>query len=138
MADLIGGARATRLRLPPEGAGALLLVTAERLPEWLALHPHGILDPPIQIPASRSARTWTRSSALVEIVRGRLTIEGPTTTRALAAQLGLTDRDVEDSLLALESEGVVLRGRFTRSATGDGSAPAANRRGDTLRRTAFN
>ena len=97
LADLIGGARATRLRLPAEVAGAPLLVAAERLPEWLALHPQGVLDPPIQIPASRSARTWTSASALVEIVRGRLTIEGPTTTTALAAHLGLSDRDVEDS-----------------------------------------
>ena len=130
VADLIGGARATRLRLP-EVVGAPLLVAAERLPEWQALHPQGVPDPPIQIPASRSARTWTSSSALVEIVRGRLTIEGPTTTTALAAHLGLSDRDIEDSLLALESEGVVLRGRFTRSPTRDGSAPAASRPGDT-------
>ena len=53
------------------------------------------------------------SAALIEIVRGRLEGLGPVTEEALAAPLGLAPHDIEPALLALETEGFVLRGRFT-------------------------
>src|SRR5205085_10164357 len=84
-----------------------LLVAAERLPEFLAIHPDAQLDPPIAAPASRAARVWTREEAIVELLRGRLSIVGPTTAAALAASLGITDADADAALLALEAEGVV-------------------------------
>jgi ATP-dependent Lhr-like helicase len=116
---LVGAARATRLRLAStDGLDTSLLIAAERLPEWLAVHSGARLEPVISIPASRTVREWTRATALAEIVRGRLTIEGPVTAAMLARALGVSAADVDDSLLALESEGVVLRGRFTRSAGG--------------------
>ncbi|PYR77365.1 MAG: ATP-dependent DNA helicase [Acidobacteria bacterium] len=90
-----------------------LLVAAERLPEFLAIHPDAQLDPPIAAPASRAARVWTREDAIVELLRGRLSIVGPTTAAALAASLGITDADADAALLALEAEGVVLRGHFS-------------------------
>ncbi len=121
--ELIASARATRLRLSgPDVDGPSVLVAAERLPEWLAIHPDIVPDPPIAAPASRSGRTWTRSSAVAEIVRGRLTIEGPVTATMLALALDVSERDIDDGLLALESEGVVLRGRFTRPAVSQDSA----------------
>jgi ATP-dependent Lhr-like helicase len=58
---------------------------------------------------------------LRELVRGRLGILGPTTAAALAATMGLRDVEVEATLVALESEGVVLRGRFS-PRDGSGSA----------------
>ncbi|HVD93911.1 MAG TPA: DEAD/DEAH box helicase [Vicinamibacterales bacterium] len=88
------------------------LIAAERLPEWLAIHPSMAIDPLVDPPASRR-RDWTRDVAIVEIVRGRLTLTGPTTARALAESLAIDVRDAEAALLALESDGVVLRGRFT-------------------------
>jgi ATP-dependent Lhr-like helicase len=42
-----------------------------------------------------------------------LTITGPVTAAALAHTLGMQDGEADAALLALESEGVVLRGRFT-------------------------
>jgi ATP-dependent Lhr-like helicase len=48
-----------------------------------------------------------------ELVRGRLGIVGPTTTAALAATMGVPEIEVEAALVALETEGVVLRGRFS-------------------------
>ncbi len=54
-----------------------------------------------------------REPAVRELVRGRLGIVGPTTAAALAATLGVPDIEVEAALVALESEGVVLRGRFS-------------------------
>jgi ATP-dependent Lhr-like helicase len=116
-ADLIASGRATRVRpCASMSREAPLLVAAERLPEWRALHADITVDPPVAVPPSRAARLWTRAAAVTEIVRGRLTIEGPVTATALARALGVGEADVDDGLLALESEGIVLRGRFTPAA----------------------
>jgi ATP-dependent Lhr-like helicase len=56
-----------------------------------------------------------------ELVRSRLGIVGPTTVAALAATIGVPEPEVEAALVALETEGVVLRGRFTPR---DAGAPA--------------
>jgi ATP-dependent Lhr-like helicase len=96
------------------------VVAAERLPEILAVHPEAAIEPPLAAPASRMARPWTRSEALAELIRGRLTVLGPTTATALAESLAVLPVEVEAALLALESEGVVLRGRFSPDATGAG------------------
>ena len=103
--------RAAAFQIPD--SNLLVHVAAERLPELRAVHPQGACDPPIEPPPSRAARVWTREAALVEILRGRLTIVGPTTAGALAESLGIAEADVEASLLSLESEGLVLRGGFT-------------------------
>ncbi|MGH9143396.1 MAG: Lhr family helicase, partial [Vicinamibacterales bacterium] len=94
----------------PEGG---LLVAAERLPELRAVHPGAVLEPSIEPPASRTARVWTRDQAIVELLRGRVAIAGPTTARGLADALEIETSDAEAALLALESEGVVLRGFFS-------------------------
>jgi ATP-dependent Lhr-like helicase len=51
--------------------------------------------------------------AVREFLRARLEILGPVTAAELAASIGAQLADVETALLALEGEGVVLRGRFT-------------------------
>ena len=110
--------RAAVGRVPPKveaigGGPGGLLIAAERLPELLAVHPDTVLDPPISAPPSRAARTWTRPEALVELLRNRLAITGPVTAATLASSLGIAEADADESLLALEGEGVVLRGNFT-------------------------
>lgn len=55
----------------------------------------------------------TRAEALVEIVRGRLEGLGPVTAKEIAASLGLPESEIEVALLALQSEGFAMRGRFT-------------------------
>jgi ATP-dependent Lhr-like helicase len=62
-----------------------------------------------------------REPAVRELIRGRLGIVGPTTAAILAAPLGVPGIEVEAALVALESEGVVLRGRFSPR---EGHAPA--------------
>jgi len=88
-------------------------VPAERLPEFRAVHPGALCDPPIEPPASRAARVWTREAAIVELFRGRVAITGPTTADALARDLGIASADADPALLALEGEGLVLRGNFS-------------------------
>jgi len=68
-----------------------------------------MLNPPISAPSARAARTWTRESAIVELLRGRLSIVGPTTASDLGAALAITETDATAALLTLESEGAVLR-----------------------------
>jgi ATP-dependent helicase Lhr and Lhr-like helicase len=102
---LMAGGRAARL--------GPLWVARERLPLVRATHPRVIPVPPL---------TWgteqpERDVAVREILRGRLEIVGPVTAAALAAPLGVTEGDAELALMALEAEGVVLRGRFTPEAS---------------------
>jgi ATP-dependent Lhr-like helicase len=99
---------------------AVGVVAAERVGEIRAVHPQLSLDPPVTPPASRS-RLWTRDEAIVELLRGRLTLTGPATAQSLADSLRITPSEANAALLALESDGVILRGRFTAFAN---SAPA--------------
>jgi ATP-dependent helicase Lhr and Lhr-like helicase len=88
-------------------------VTAERLPEVLALHPGVSVVPNVSAPPSRASKRWTRETALTEIIRGRMTVLGPTTASELATSIGVSATEVDSALLGLEAEGVILRGRFT-------------------------
>ena len=97
----------------PERPAPHICTSAERLPELRAVHPDLVIDPPIEPPPGRAARAWTKEDALLELVRGRLTITGPTTARALAESVGVEDSDIDAALLTLESQGVVLRGHFS-------------------------
>ena len=88
------------------------------MPELHAIHPDLGVPPSLQPPASRLAKSWTRGEAIVELLRGRLTLTGPVTAAALAAPLGVSPAEADAALLLLEADGVVLRGRFTPGATG--------------------
>jgi ATP-dependent helicase Lhr and Lhr-like helicase len=92
-----------------------LWITAERLPLFRALWPQAALDPAVAAPAAYD-KEWAREAALVEILRGRLDGEGPTTTAAFAAALGVGESEIAAAFSALEAEGFALRGRFTPGA----------------------
>ena len=96
---------------------AAIVVAVERLPELRAIHPDLVVPPSLQPPASRLAKSWTRSDAIVELLRGRVTLTGPVTAAALAGPLGISPADADAALLLLEADGVVLRGRFTPGET---------------------
>jgi ATP-dependent Lhr-like helicase len=49
---------------------------------------------------------------LKELVRGRLIGMGSVTANSLAGILGIELTDINGALLALESEGFVMRGRY--------------------------
>jgi ATP-dependent Lhr-like helicase len=104
-AELAAARRATRVAWQGRAA--------DRLPEVRAIHPDAPMYPRVAAPPSRALREWTREAAVVEIVRGRLTIVGPTTADELASSIGVDASEIDGALLRLESEGVVLRGRFT-------------------------
>jgi ATP-dependent Lhr-like helicase len=109
--ELVDALRSSR-RAAMTSIGA---VAAERSGELLAVHPNLVLDPLVAPPPSR-ARAWTREEAIAELLRGRLTLTGPVTADALARSLDISPRDAGQALLALEGEGVILRGHFTPGA----------------------
>src|SRR5262245_14810333 len=110
---LAAASRATRAVISAGSSEVEVIVAAERLPELLAVHPLPGLRPPINAPASRSERQWSRDEALAELLRGRMAILGPTTARTLAGSLGLNASELEAALLTLEADGAILRGTFT-------------------------
>jgi ATP-dependent Lhr-like helicase len=106
--------RATTLRLHGgDGQDTVLWTATEHLPHLLAVYPDAKLDPAIEVPAEFATRPWTRETAVVELLRGRLEGLGPVTAAALADSLHLPTGDIHIALAALEAEGFVLRGRFS-------------------------
>ena len=125
--ELASAGRSCKVRLtiaaPPDGQqgpqadrGEYLWTAAERLPEFQAI---GATDfiPLITAPRTRTSTEWDRDQALIELLRGRVGIAGPVTPRAIGAALGLDANAASSVLVALEAEGVVLRGWFSPGGT---------------------
>jgi ATP-dependent Lhr-like helicase len=87
-------------------------VAAERLPAVQAVYPDRQTDPHLTPPPASSSKTWDRSEALRELVRGRMEVIGPITVASLSNLFFLPATEIEAAMLALESEGFVLRGKF--------------------------
>jgi len=89
---------------------------------WVAVERFEELDAVVTQAASpvipeRLRKSWTREDAVRELVRGRMEVLGPVTARELAAFLDPGNERVDTALvdgalLALETEGRILRGRF--------------------------
>ncbi|MDJ0837960.1 MAG: DEAD/DEAH box helicase [Acidobacteriota bacterium] len=110
IAELEKAGRVGLLKLP--GERGQLLITAERLPLWLAVFPAATVKPKLKPPAREAGQDWEAESARIELCRARLEICGPTTAAQLAGWLGLTTEEADITLLSLEAEGSVLRGYF--------------------------
>jgi ATP-dependent Lhr-like helicase len=116
--QLTEAGRATRARI--DATDLHLWVATERLPELQMVHPEIQLDPVVVPPGRFLERPPDRDSAVRELLRGRVEILGPTTSTILSESLGVSERDAETALLALEGEGAVLRGSFTPGGAGRG------------------
>jgi ATP-dependent Lhr-like helicase len=112
--ELAEAGRVTRLR---SSDGVDFWVALERLDLLEAAYPDAQATPTLSIPAShRSLDPWTQDSALVELLRARLSGFGPQPLAAIAATLHLPHGAVHIALTRLETEGYVMRGRFTPGA----------------------
>jgi ATP-dependent Lhr-like helicase len=109
LAELAHEKRAARLRLT---AGAVW-IAAERIAQFRTLWPAAHLDPPIAASEGLTGRGGSAEEALREIVRGRLEGQGPIMPEVLSQPLGLQPPQMAAALAALETEGFVMRGRFT-------------------------
>jgi len=120
--ELAAAGRAARLI----AGGRSFWVAAERagLAFLLPLAAPGArrLDPPLS-PAPGERQAADPDQATVEVVRGWASRLGPVNAASLAERLGLAEDAVALALLALESEGLVLRGRFLEGAPWSADAP---------------
>jgi len=104
----------------PRSTGALqnsdarrtFYAASERLPMLRAIHPNAVGEPEFILPDSLHRKTWERTDAIRELIRGRMEVCGPITVSELAGTLVLQQSEVDAALLALETEGFVLRGKF--------------------------
>jgi ATP-dependent Lhr-like helicase len=101
--------------------GQHVWIPAERLPQFSALSPDATVEPPVVAPAEYANVAWTREAALVDLLRARMTALGPTRASTIAMTLGIARQDIDIALLALESDGFVIRGRFSAQAFDPGS-----------------
>ena len=83
---------------------------AERLPMLRAIYGDSV--PLLPLHALDRPEPWERANAVRELVRGRIEVIGPSTAAALASLYELPVSEIDAALLALESEGFVLRGKF--------------------------
>ncbi len=115
--ELVQDGRATLARWHLNGSPQpyCVYVAAERLPLVHLAIPDVVCQPAIKPPVlrRRTNEELSEEDALRMIVHGWMECLGPTTVSALALRLGLSERRVEAAMLALETNGTVLRGRFT-------------------------
>ena len=112
---LIAENRATRILVSLERSDSTtktFCIAAERLPMLRAIYPNAVCEPELVLPDSMHGKTWERTDAIRELVRGRMEVCGPITVSELADTLILRQSEIDAALLALEAEGFVLRGKF--------------------------
>ena len=109
LAELAQAGRATRMQV---ALGRALWLPIERLSLLQSIYPGAPWQPPLAPLAGFDQRT-EEEDALVELIRARLTGFGPSPIPLIARPLALPASAVAQALMRLESEGYVLRGRFT-------------------------
>jgi ATP-dependent Lhr-like helicase len=95
--------------------GQRLWVAAERLHEVQCIFPDNSCNPPISLIANELCHS--QEDALRELIRSRLEGLVAVTAQQLGAPLGIEISKIELALLALEQQGIVMRGQFTSGAT---------------------
>jgi len=113
--ELVAKGRAARLSLNHSERN--FWVCAENLPMLRVVYPEHRLFPIRPVPGSGSTIPENRETAVTELVRTRLYTAGPITADTLSNRLALDVHEIEKALLQLESEGFLLRGKFTPGST---------------------
>lgn len=111
LAELAAAGRCTRLTVSCAGETRVIWSAVERLPLWRSLFPEAAMVPSIRVPAGLDQR-WDEQAARLDLLRGRLELCGPVTVASLHRVLPFAMDDLEATLIALEGEGMVLRGAF--------------------------
>ncbi|WP_415844316.1 DEAD/DEAH box helicase [Stutzerimonas zhaodongensis] len=115
LADLAQGGRATRMQV---AQGRALWLPIERLSLLRSIYPSATCEPALR-PLPGLDQLTGEDEALAELVRARLTGFGPLPIPLIARPLALPASAVALALTRLETEGYVLRGRFTAGADED-------------------
>lgn len=113
LSELARGGRATRMQVAQDRA---LWLPIERLALLQSIYPSARCEPTL-MPLPGFDQPSSEDDALVELIRARLTGFGPLPVPLIARPLALPASAVALALTRLESEGYVLRGRFTPGAS---------------------
>ena len=113
--ELARSGRATRMQVAQDRA---LWLPIERLSLLQSIYPSAGCDPVLKALPGLD-QPMGEDDALVELIRARLTGFGPLPIPLIARPLALPASAVAQALVRLESEGYVLRGRFTPGASED-------------------
>ena len=90
-------------------AGKEFWVAAEVTKPFEMIYPHARwIKKPIQV----SQKDINREEALLQLLRGYLFNSGPMTSLALANKFDLSQNEIDQALIRLESTGLILRGQF--------------------------
>ena len=113
--QLIDNGRATRISWAVDSTGETqqAFVAAERLALVRVLLPQAVANPELHLPAGLMGVAPSEEEATRRIIHGWIEALGPTTAGQLSRRLGIAASKIETALLALESDGIVLRGEFT-------------------------
>jgi ATP-dependent helicase Lhr and Lhr-like helicase len=117
LSELVGTGRAHMVR-----PGSPLAFATERARTIEALY---VDAPRLDLPGPLDGPRPSREDAVLAVVRGHAEVAGPFTASAFASRLGLERWEAASAAAQLESEGLVLRGRFS----GDDGKPSAPRPG---------
>ncbi|WP_417791327.1 DEAD/DEAH box helicase [Stutzerimonas xanthomarina] len=115
LSELARSGRATRMQVAQDRA---LWLPVERLALLQSIYSKADCEPVLK-PLPGFDQRSSGDDALVELIRARLTGFGPLPVPLIARPLALPASAVALALTRLESEGYVLRGRFTPGATDD-------------------
>jgi len=109
---LIGERRAGRAQVDD----VVYWVTAERASVFRQIFPSAAFDGAL---AELASAEMSQEEAQLAMVTGWMAHAGPVTATQLASVLGVSPSDVGKALLRLETSGIVLRGNFTDTASGE-------------------
>ncbi|WP_425316315.1 DEAD/DEAH box helicase [Stutzerimonas chloritidismutans] len=112
LAELARGGRATRMQVAHD---RVLWLPLERLMLLRAVYPQAPFQPHLQAPDGYD-QPIEEEAALVELIRARLSGFGPLPVALIARPLALPASAVAVALVRLESQGYVMRGRFSAGA----------------------
>jgi len=115
LSELARGGRATRMQVAQDRA---LWLPIERLSLLQSIYPNARCEPTLA-PLPGFDQQSSEDDALVELIRARLTGFGPLPVPLIARPLALPASAIALALTRLESEGYVMRGRFTAGASED-------------------
>ncbi|MFI8463970.1 DEAD/DEAH box helicase [Stutzerimonas stutzeri] len=115
LAELARGGRATRMEVAHD---RFLWLPLERLMLLRAIYPQAPFQPHLQAPVGYD-QPLAEEDALVELIRARLSGFGPLPVALIARPLALPASAVAMALIRLESQGYVMRGRFSAGGVED-------------------
>jgi ATP-dependent helicase Lhr and Lhr-like helicase len=139
--DTEGGKVKGELRIEPAEANGHchkrphFWTVSERWPLVKTIYPNASCEPAITLPDT-VRQDWESPEAIVTLVRGRMQTSGPITAEELGEKLALEPSRVFAALEAVEAEGTVMRGNFTRAEDkrGAGNGELGMRHSEDTRR----